>query len=199
MPVGGWRLTTVVILTAVVVRAAAALHIGVYTPPYDAATYIRLAESVASGAGLVVDNEIFGDGLRAFFPPGYPLLLAAFGLLFGTGTWAITLLNTLIDLAAAWAIVRLGQDLKQPYPGFAAAVYLFWPAIVLSAPIAQKEGLTVLLASIILRSFVALDLVGIWFEFADRHRFFILPILLLSATPAIAHVTRHRRSAGVFS
>jgi 4-amino-4-deoxy-L-arabinose transferase-like glycosyltransferase len=147
----------VVVLAAVAARVAVWLHAGDYTPPYDAASYMTLAESVLAGDGLVVDNEIYGAGLRAMYPPAYPLLLAAFGLVFGVNTATVTVINTLIDVAVAWSIVRLGRDIEAPHAPLAAALYLFWPAIVLSAPIAQKEGLTILLALCVVRSFVALD------------------------------------------
>ena len=108
----------------------------------DPAAYQALAENLVAGRGMVVES--FGLQLRAFYPPLYPLLLA--GTFAPLSQPAILGLNFVIDIAAAAAIVWLGQLIDKRRAGMIAAViYLLWPSNVLFAPIPQKEGLVTLL------------------------------------------------------
>ncbi|MFX8301134.1 hypothetical protein ABTL22_19390, partial [Acinetobacter baumannii] len=88
----------------------------------------------------------FGSAWRALFPPLYPLLLAGWGALAGFTTPSVLALGPLIDGTAAWLIVVLGRRLGRAVAGRRAAwLYLMWPSVLFSAPLAQKEGLCGLL------------------------------------------------------
>ena len=140
----------ILVVIAVAFRFAAAIALGDYEPPKDPASYVALAEGVMAGEGLTLDHPRYGDNVRALYPPLYPIILAAVGWLIGISSLSITLLNTAIDIAAGLTIVRLGRQLGQAGGVSAAAAYLLWPAFILSAPVAQKEGLAILLVLLII-------------------------------------------------
>ena len=112
----------------------------------DPLNYIRLATALGEGQGLVTPNPTGGFVAAALYPPGLPLLLAAVGLVLPLDAVTLTLLNTLIDLAAASLLARLAillgrRDLGVPV----ALAYLLWPSIAFMAPLAYKEGLVIAL------------------------------------------------------
>ena len=82
------------------------------------------------------------------YPPLYPLLLALFSPT-GVSIVSITALNTLIDVATAFAIIAIGRELEVKNATWAAGLYLLWPSLILSAPVAQKESLCILLCALI--------------------------------------------------
>jgi 4-amino-4-deoxy-L-arabinose transferase-like glycosyltransferase len=134
----------------------------------DSRVYLDIAANVASGRGLVWDaaayppNTIFAavDGpYRAAYPPLYLWLLAGALKLTGGPELAPILLNSLIDLGAAALILGAGARLGHTRAGWAAAyLYLIWPAITLAAPLAQKEGLVVLLFMVQIHAWLSLVL-----------------------------------------
>ena len=115
--------------------------------PGDSHWYLVLAHNVLIGRGLVVDEPYMHQAVRAFFPPLYPLLLAGWTAVIGMSSPSLLLLSTLIDAVAALLIARVGARLGAASAGRATALlYLIWPSVLFSAPLAQKEGLEVLLA-----------------------------------------------------
>lgn len=135
---------------AVALRLASlALVVGRVSPgdPYQ---YGELARHVLAGQGLFLDDPALGARVWAAFPPAYPLLLAGWGALFGLSAPAVLALSTLLDAGTAWLIARLGARLGQAQAGVAAgALYFIWPAVLLDAPLAQKESLELLLVLIL--------------------------------------------------
>lgn len=126
----------------------------------DPMNYTNLARAVLDGRGLVTDDWRYGEGLRAYFPPLYPLALAGFWALFGQSALSTLAMNTLIDAAAAWALADCARRLGfVPRAAWAAGlVYLAWPAFALAAGIPQKESLTVMLVILLLRALL------VWLE-----------------------------------
>lgn len=132
---------------AVAVRLASATLADGRLSSGDSHWYVVLARGVLAGRGLVMDEPYMGIAVRGFYPPAYPLLLAGWGALAGFSTLSLLVFSTLIDAAAAWLIVRIADLLDVRRAGVAAAaLYLIWPAEILSAPLAQKEGLCAVFA-----------------------------------------------------
>jgi hypothetical protein len=110
---------------------------------YDA--YLTLARNLAAGNGLIAHTHY--GWVRGLYPPLYPVLLAGAGLAAGFGAATVLVLNSAIDAAAAGLLYLIGRRLGDARVGLvAAAAYLVWPSSVISAPLAQKEGLVTLLA-----------------------------------------------------
>ncbi len=126
----------------------------------DPMNYTNLATAVLEGRGLITDDWHYGQDLRAYFPPLYPLALAVFWWVFGTSVWSTLVMNIMIDLIAAWALGdaarRLSRDNRHATNvGIVAAiVYFAWPAFALGAGIPQKEALTLMFIILLLRTMV---------------------------------------------
>ena len=135
------------VIGAVAVRACLALAVSGRVPSGDAAIYPILARHLIEGRGLEVFEPFMGVDTRALFPPLYPLVLAGWSALFGASSGAVSALNLVIDGGCAVTIVTLGRLLDRRRAGLGAAwLYLMWPSVLLSSPLAQKEGLCALLA-----------------------------------------------------
>lgn len=112
----------------------------------DADIYPVIARQLLAGEGYSFFQADMGERVYAFYPPFYPVLLAGWGAVAGFSTWSLIAMNMAIDCAAAWLIVRIGNGLEAPAAGRSAAfLYLVWPSVLLSAPLAQKEGLAIML------------------------------------------------------
>ncbi|MEP2990805.1 MAG: hypothetical protein ABJN65_07460 [Parasphingorhabdus sp.] len=126
----------------------------------DPMNYTNLAMAVLEGRGLITDDWHYGDDLRAYFPPLYPLALAGFWWIFGTSAWSTLAMNTAIDCIAAWALGDAGRRLygkgsHGKNVGLVAGIaYFAWPAFALGAGIPQKEALTLLFIILLLRTMV---------------------------------------------
>ena len=136
----------VLLVAALVLRVAfAALYVS-RTPQGDAQSYMTLASSLLAGQGFHIAEPFLGLDTRALFPPLYPLVLAGWGAVAGFSIASLLVLNTAIDLAAAAMLLLLGEWFGNPGAGRGAAwLYLIWPSVLFSAPLAQKEGLCALL------------------------------------------------------
>ncbi len=133
-------------LVALLLRLAALAITAGRESPSDPHWYLVLAQHVLDGQGLTLFDPSMQHQVWAEFPPAYPLLLAAWGAVAGLSPLAVLSLSTLFDLGAGMLIARLGRRLGEPGAGrAAAALYLVWPSTLLSAPLAQKESLVVLL------------------------------------------------------
>lgn len=116
----------------------------------DPGAYLNLAKGLLAGHGLVIHDPYLGGAWRALFPPLYPLLLAGWGAVAGFSTPSVLALGTLTDAGAAWLIVMLGGKLGSPLAGRRAAwLYLVWPSVLFSAPLAQKESLCAVLVLVL--------------------------------------------------
>jgi 4-amino-4-deoxy-L-arabinose transferase-like glycosyltransferase len=144
-----WAAVLVTALAAILLRVLAMRAMngleGVQTGN-DYAAYLALAGGLLDGSGLVAGTAHYG-AVTGMYPPLYPLVLAGAGALFGVNSGSVLLVNGLIDFGAAALILAIAGRLDQAPAGrAAAALYLLWPNAILSAPLAQKEGLTILIA-----------------------------------------------------
>lgn len=145
-------------LVALLLRLAALAITAGRESPSDPHWYLVLARHVLDGQGLTLFDPSMQHQVWAEFPPAYPLLLAVWGTVAGLSSWSVLALSTLLDLGAAVLIARLGRRLGDAGPGRgAAALYLVWPSTLLSAPLAQKESLVVLLVLLLVHGWMAAE------------------------------------------
>ncbi|OYY67824.1 MAG: hypothetical protein B7Y47_15105 [Sphingomonas sp. 28-63-12] len=112
----------------------------------DADIYPVIARQLLAGQGLYFDQADMGERVFALYPPFYPLLLAAWGAVAGFSTWSLITMNMVVDCSAARLIVQIGIALDaRPAGRSAAFLYLVWPSVLFSAPLAQKEGVAIAL------------------------------------------------------
>lgn len=131
---------------ALAMRIFALLLAGDVTHYGDPLNYLRLANAVREGQGLSLVNSAGVLAPTGQFPPGLPLLLGAVAYLVPLSPLTLTVVNTLIDIAAALLLGRLAtqlgrRDLSVPV----SLAYLLWPSIAFMAPLAYKEGLIIAL------------------------------------------------------
>jgi hypothetical protein len=108
----------------------------------DPNSYLQLAKGLLLRDEYGIYEPYFGGYWRALFPPFYSFLLAGWGAIAGFSTVSVLFLGTVIDLGAASLILQLGRRLGSVGAGRGAAwLYLIWPSVLFSAPLAQKEGL----------------------------------------------------------
>ncbi|CAN5337165.1 hypothetical protein BH09PSE4_BH09PSE4_10970 [soil metagenome] len=139
----GWG---VLFALAITLRIAVATCFAGRTPAGDALAYIEIAHGMLQGEGIRFHDPFIGSTLRALYPPLYPIVLAGWTSLWGPTVQSLLGLNTLIDGATAYLLYRLGAKFGRAGSGRAAAwAYILWPSVLLSAPLAQKEGLCTLL------------------------------------------------------
>ena len=151
----GRRMWLVLLAVTAAVRIGIAIPCLDRIPGGDALFYPLLAYSLSAGHGLQVHEPFMAETVRALYPPLYPIVLAAWNGAFGLATGALCALNLLIDGVAALLIARLGQRLGRAGAGRAAAwLYLIWPSVLLSSPVAQKEGLIALLVLALIHSWL---------------------------------------------
>lgn len=105
-----------VLLVALGLRLAAATCFPV-APANDHEMFYRLAASVARGTGYG-----WGYGPSAFFPPGLPLLLAAWFVVAGVGLWQAKMLGIAIGMSCVWATYRFAVWSLGPAAGRCALV-----------------------------------------------------------------------------
>lgn len=143
---------------ALALRTGSALLADGRVSPGDSHWYLVIARNLLSGDGLTMFEPFMGSETRALFPPAYPLLLAGWGAVAGFSTLSLTTLSTVIDLAAAGAILLLASAFgARPAGNVAACLYLIWPAQMLDAPLAQKESLATLLALLLAYGWTTAD------------------------------------------
>ncbi len=136
-----------VVALAFVLRAA---WISVVPPAQtsDYGAYMHLARSLAAG------GPYFDPGppaSYAFWPPGYPALLALPMTLTGGAAWTPLVLNSLLFVVAAGGTWALGVAVGLPVAGRAAALLLaIWPNLVTYGGLAAKEHLSLALLPIVL-------------------------------------------------
>lgn len=137
---GGWLIGAVMILGLGLRIAAAGLSSG-YRWGGDALNYATLAQAVIDGRGLIA------WGVRAHYPPLYPLLLAGAGWVTGSIGAAAIAINVVADGCASlllWRIARRVMD--EQAARWAGAICFLWPGLMVDGGVAQKEGLALALA-----------------------------------------------------
>lgn len=153
---GTWRAVAAAVAVSLLLRwASADLAHGVALGA-DPMNYANLARAVLDGRGLVTDDWQYGQDLRAYFPPFYPLVLAGWWGLAGQSILSTVLLHTAMDGLAAWCLADAARRLgASAFAARAAGLLCFaWPAFALGAGLPQKESLTVLLVMLLLRAMV---------------------------------------------
>jgi hypothetical protein len=134
-------------ILTIALRTGMALVVHGRVPLGDARNYVILAQHLSEGRGLVIFDPFMRIETHALYPPVYPILLSGWGAAMGLSTGSLTLIGMIVDLATAAAMVALAQRLGNRSVGIAAAwLYLIWPSVLSSAPLAQKEGVCALLA-----------------------------------------------------
>ena len=157
-----WRIAIAgALLVSIAGRLLALWIAGDRVPLGDPANYEIIARNLCAGRGMVIDDPKIMADLRAYYPPGYPLLLAAVCLVLPLKAATFALLNTMIDAVAALVLAKLGARLGFAGAGILAALtYFAWPTQVLLAPLAYKEGLVALL--VVAQCLVVLDADESW-------------------------------------
>lgn len=152
-----WRAVLAAVAVSLVLRWASAGLAGGVALGADPMNYANLARAVLEGRGLVTDDWQYGQGLRAYFPPFYPLVLAGWWGVFGDSILSTLVFHTAIDAIAAWALADAARRLgASPMAARAAGLACFaWPAFALGAGLPQKESLTILLLMLMLRALAA--------------------------------------------
>jgi hypothetical protein len=134
-----------VLVLALLLRLALLPFTSGGSPMGDAGNYIVIAQNIIAGRGIVIDDPWIVPNLRAFYPPGYPVLLALAGSVAPIKALTLISLNFLIDIATAAAILWLARLCGSRHGEIAVTAWLLWPSVFLAAPIAQKEGMVALL------------------------------------------------------
>ena len=128
---------------------------------HDPVLYLILGDQVANGQGYSYPGD--AGGVTAYYPPGYPMFLAALmwgiGLLpgdvspYGIALWA----NVALSIATIPLVFALGRRLGSPVVGLAAAAaFAFWPNLVFHSGVLLTETLFLfLLAVLFLVAFAA--------------------------------------------
>lgn len=116
---GRWSpgLGPAVFALALVLRCGFALHHGLSAPPAgwgDDADYDAIAR------GLVA-SQVYQN---SWFPPGYPVFLAAVYALSGGSVAAARLIQTVLSAATCWVLFRIGSHAFGRQAGWIAAVLL---------------------------------------------------------------------------
>ncbi|TQE99636.1 MAG: hypothetical protein FKY71_07625 [Spiribacter salinus] len=122
-------------------------------PASDGATYLQLAQSLASGEPYET------AGTRAYWPPGYPLLLTPVVAIAGTASWGYIGLNlVLFAFSVAGAYVLGARALGSETVGrLAALLVAVWPNLVMMSSVPAKELVIVALIPWWLVAVMAVD------------------------------------------
>jgi 4-amino-4-deoxy-L-arabinose transferase-like glycosyltransferase len=146
IPTGRWLLFCFV--AGVILRI---LWVWQYPAPQrsDQATYFALAR------GLVERHQYgFPNGGLAFWPPGYPLFLAAWFFVCGFRPWVPLLANVFLFGGTLFTVDRLALKIGGTPPArFATLLLVPWPTMLMIVGFAGKELLVVPLLCLILLTF----------------------------------------------
>jgi hypothetical protein len=215
-PLDGWARWTLlaVVAAAAVVRVAWAILWA--EPPTgnltDPVLYSLLADQVSQGNGFTYPGA--DPGPTAYYPPGYPLTLAAVLFLVGLLPFDISLFatavtfNIVLSVATVWMVFELGRRLVSVPVGLVAGgVMALWPNAVVHTGLVLTETLFLFLFSAMLLVALAspavarapgwrrVAAVGVLFGLAGMVRptsFVIAPLFLVLWWPAGAKVAVKR-------
>lgn len=192
-----------IVAVSLTFRLVAASLLEGRSPNGDVPHYLAIAQNLIAGDGVVVDDPHNEAVMRVTYPPFYPMLLAVVGLVFPLTFLVIAFFNTVIDVACAWLMARLGSRLAQGDAGLvAAAAYLLWPTHVGMAPLARKEGLVALLLVSLLLLLVQLGkritfravglygLISALLALTQPGLFFLPALLAIAAIPEFGNLRR---------
>jgi len=110
------RKILILFAAAFLVRGAFALALRETTRFDDEAEYLRMAENIREGRGVIVS-----DGLKGYRPPLYPLVLA--GLMsFGCGIVCVRLVQAALSAAVSVLVYLCGREVFDDAAGWRAGV-----------------------------------------------------------------------------
>lgn len=156
-----WRWAAFVIVIALAIRIGSLDLIGTAQLGADPMNYQNIARAILDGRGMIADDFRYGQDLRAYFPPLYPISLAGWWWLFGDSLWATLLLNLATALGTGWALMSIGRLWGHPQAGRAAALlFIAYPAFAITAGVPNKEMQTMLLGSLFVRAILVWDADG---------------------------------------
>lgn len=145
-----WALVAIIGVGAVL-RAAWAVKAQAPVAMRDPSLYMILADYVAAGDGFRYGYEA-DQGATAYYPPGYPLALAAVVWLvrlspFDVSTFDVAIwLNVGLSVATIGLVFVLARRLAGDRAGLvAAAVWALWPNLIFHSGIVLTETLFLLL------------------------------------------------------
>jgi 4-amino-4-deoxy-L-arabinose transferase-like glycosyltransferase len=135
-----WVVLAAILATAFGVRVFYGLVVDgrpYWSPIFDGSWYDRVARDIAAGLGV---RDASGEP-TAFFPPGYPALLAAAYSVFGARYEVARVLNALFATATCFFTYAIGRRLYGHRVGLGAAAILalmpgdvFYTSLTLSEP-----------------------------------------------------------------
>jgi 4-amino-4-deoxy-L-arabinose transferase-like glycosyltransferase len=123
-------------------------------PDDDAYRYDFIARALADGRGYV---HLTGDP-TAFWPPGYPVLLATAYVLFGQHVIVAQLLNVALGTATVWLVYLIGRRLfGHPTALLGAGIVACFPSLIFFTGVTLSEI-----------TFTFLALLGIYLLIVER-------------------------------
>lgn len=109
-------------------------------PGSDGAIYTALARQLVEGQPYEI------SGTSAYWPVGYPLFLAAWMSMLGTGKAAWLVSNLVLFVVACWGVGRLAGQLGGTAAGrLAALLFAVWPNLLTNTATPEKEMVVVAL------------------------------------------------------
>ncbi|WP_337827769.1 hypothetical protein [Pseudonocardia sp. TMWB2A] len=150
-PQPGWLFFALLLLFSAALRWSSVELTSAVALGADPMNYANLARAITEGRGLITDDWQYGEGLRAYFPPLYPVLLAGVWALCGESFYSTLLFNTGVDVASALILFQIGSGAGGRKTGLLSAfAYLAWPSLCLMGATPQKESLALLLILLLL-------------------------------------------------
>jgi 4-amino-4-deoxy-L-arabinose transferase-like glycosyltransferase len=153
-----WTWVALIAGIAIAIRIGSLDLIGTNQLGADPMNYQNIARNILDGRGMITNDFRYGQDLRAYFPPLYPITLAAWWWVFGESLWSTLLLNLATALGTCWALASIGVILGRQHAGRAAAlIFLAYPAFAVTAGVPNKEMQTMLLGALFVRAVLIWD------------------------------------------
>lgn len=147
MPGRGWLLACLAVGLILRLTWALTFH---GLPNSDGATYLSLAKAMLAGQDYAV------GGARAYWPPGYPLFLIPWLVLFDIDRWAILAGNAFLFVVSVLGVRALARfALDAGTERVAIMLVCIWPNLIFQAGMPEKEQLLVALMPWILATAVS--------------------------------------------
>lgn len=131
-PNDAWKLLTVLVLTAVLLRVAVALWLGpeIATRGNGIAHTRPVAMNLLAGRGYCVTPGV----PSIYLEPGYPVFLGAAYAVFGKTWWAVALMQSLVAAATLLIAYRLAQEIFDKRSALVAvAILVVYPYFVMQS------------------------------------------------------------------
>jgi len=120
---------------------------------FDATYYFFTGQNLAAGEGFVTTPGV----PTAYFPPGYPLILASAFLVLGSQSFVPVLINLFAGTATCWVTYKLGSLTYGPKAGLVAAALLaLWPSHIYATSATMSELVFTFLLTLVIYRFCLL-------------------------------------------